>query len=1117
DDTQIRSSDALPRAHQSLSYLQAQRIPFILLTNGGGKHESERVAELSRKLHVPLDTSMFVQSHTPFADMDHYKDKTVMVVGGAEDKCRQVAEAYGFKTVVTPGDILAAYPDVWPFSQQLLSYYKTFTRPLPAPIDPTSPSTSLRIDAIFVYNDPRDWGLDAQIIKDVLLSERGILGTLSPKNGNVALPNKGYQQDGQPALYFSNPDLLWAAKYHLPRLGQGGFREAFEGIWAAITGGEREGVSLQKIVMGKPYRPTYEFAEKRLMAHRRHLVQAEHSQLGVLKRVYMVGDNPASDIAGGNNYESPFGTDWASILVSTGVYAEGSQPAVQPRQIVGDVWDAVRARTLESSKPKGRTSNRMPLDIASLALALLPRSILSTRVALQAFTILFSYRVLHFPCRARISAKSTTDRRGGTATLIVTERLPAGTPTFNGRQPHKRNQIVVRAADQPAASVNCNPPQPHFVRDPAVLPADLLHPIDRMAYHPRKDNQFDDDQSERDIISLVGMAKLRLDRRKENKTWRPVQAGSDEETPSVHDELSNPGFYLTGTEHAQKEDHLDAAHDGARVATTLTTSVLANSMGGEMRHTGARTHVQLFGNLPDLIRLSEQTGEFDGQVVFIGHPNRDISAHQWSSSSFQWVNIGRYSTSRGKVEGSLASDRLRGIDEPQDTLEYFKLAAENRQTLVVEHGRQKEASTAAEQGLHGGVDVVSTQPYRDAQTDRGSSQTQGGSKPSIPSASRSPFTRPALEDPFVTTTSCSFSQSSDGNKPQSNWLSLTGSLDLTYRFPSKTTTEGVSANSSDTIKSTESSTPKLSSGTALPDVTFGELAVNQRGGGGSFQHLRANVAYQRLQGRKQHLANIEEAQSSVPEHNSLTSGAGVLGTAVQHAGSTRSAAPARFMTSALNAAAAPYMKAPSATVVKSGTTEYNTSTINSAAVALHHSDLDGLRTAQQHEVANGLNQQTPTPQSFKGPFFTETKPTTHDPTVALAIRVSEEEKLANWFRDGHRPARQKEYTKSLIAAAAANDKTRHFGTIGRPAVEEERGPHANTAPFVRLYENLSEYVEEYRNGSGQSYFTRRWKPAAQQLRDLGPDGNTSYFGNRRVYARWPMAPIYRPAGRSIWG
>ena len=39
---------------------------------------------------------MFVQSHTPFADMDHLKDKTVMVVGGEADKCRAVAEAYGY-------------------------------------------------------------------------------------------------------------------------------------------------------------------------------------------------------------------------------------------------------------------------------------------------------------------------------------------------------------------------------------------------------------------------------------------------------------------------------------------------------------------------------------------------------------------------------------------------------------------------------------------------------------------------------------------------------------------------------------------------------------------------------------------------------------------------------------------------------------------------------------------------------------------------------------------------------------------------------------------------------------------------------------------------------------
>jgi HAD superfamily hydrolase (TIGR01456 family) len=305
-------------------------------------HESERTAGLSKKLGVPISTSMFVQSHTPFADMHQYKDKTVMVVGGDADKCRVVAERYGFKTVVTPGDILAAYPEVWPFSQQFMSYYKNYTRPLPAPIDPSSPSTSLKIDAVFVFNDPRDWGLDTQIVKDILLSKNGILGTLSEKNGDVSLPNKGYQQDGQPPLYFSNPDLLWAAKYHLPRLGQGGFRAALEGVWTAITGGDKEGVELKKTVMGKPHRPTYEFAEKRLIAHRKTLMNGHEGKLGHLKRVYMVGDNPQSDIAGGNNYKSPHGTDWVSVLVETGVYVKGTKPSQQPRKTVGDVWDAVK-------------------------------------------------------------------------------------------------------------------------------------------------------------------------------------------------------------------------------------------------------------------------------------------------------------------------------------------------------------------------------------------------------------------------------------------------------------------------------------------------------------------------------------------------------------------------------------------------------------------------------------------------------------------------------------------------------------------------------------------------------------------------------------------------------
>ncbi|KAL2223149.1 putative HAD superfamily hydrolase [Thermoascus aurantiacus ATCC 26904] len=353
DGVLLRASKPIPGAVEALYLLEDQGIPFILLTNGGGKHETERVEEISKKLDVKLDPTVIIQSHSPFAEFvkgteeqSALEDKCVLVVGGEGDNCRQVAYRYGFKNVITPGDILTAYPSIWPFSKVFVDYYKQFAKPLPKPIDLNNPANGLKIDAILVFNDPRDWGLDIQIIMDILLSSQGILGTLSDKNGRADLPNRGYQQDGQPPLYFSNPDLWWAAGYHMPRLGQGGFREALEGVWAATTGGPSKGVELKKTVVGKPYQCTYEFAEKQLIRNRSRIFHAEN--LGPLRRVYMVGDNPESDIRGANSYRSKHGSEWYSILVRTGVYS-GGEPAWTPKTIVDNVKKAVEWG-LKSSK-----------------------------------------------------------------------------------------------------------------------------------------------------------------------------------------------------------------------------------------------------------------------------------------------------------------------------------------------------------------------------------------------------------------------------------------------------------------------------------------------------------------------------------------------------------------------------------------------------------------------------------------------------------------------------------------------------------------------------------------------------------------------------------------------
>jgi HAD superfamily hydrolase (TIGR01456 family) len=351
DGVLLRSATPIPGASESLSYLKANNIPFLLLTNGGGKHEQSRLNDLSEKLGLQLDappvgTSVLVQSHTPFSDLgeqENLKEKCVLVMGGDGSKCREVAESYGYKNVVTSADIYAAHPELWPFSKNFLtSYYHGIAQPLKRSISTASPSDSLKIDAVFVYNDPRDWGLDIQLILDVLLSREGILGTLSEKNGNPDLPNHGYLQDGQPKLYFSNPDILWAAKYPLPRLGQGGFHAALKGAWAAVTGlqSPKEIPSMGELVIGKPFKLTYDFAERQLMRNRQHL---SNSKLSPLKTVYMVGDNPESDIRGANEYRSAEGVEWVSMLTRTGVY-DGRTISMKnrvPKFIVKDVAEAV--------------------------------------------------------------------------------------------------------------------------------------------------------------------------------------------------------------------------------------------------------------------------------------------------------------------------------------------------------------------------------------------------------------------------------------------------------------------------------------------------------------------------------------------------------------------------------------------------------------------------------------------------------------------------------------------------------------------------------------------------------------------------------------------------------
>lgn len=118
------------------------------------------------------------------------------------------------------------------------------------------------------------------------------------------------------------------------RFGTGGFFHAFKGVWRGATG-----QSLSYHFLGKPGSTTYQYAHKTLLKP----TEPEKAQKS-LRRVYMVGDNPESDVRGAIDFKPADGTEYVPILVKTGVWQETkteSKPRWEPAVIVDDVLDAV--------------------------------------------------------------------------------------------------------------------------------------------------------------------------------------------------------------------------------------------------------------------------------------------------------------------------------------------------------------------------------------------------------------------------------------------------------------------------------------------------------------------------------------------------------------------------------------------------------------------------------------------------------------------------------------------------------------------------------------------------------------------------------------------------------
>ncbi|TID15450.1 hypothetical protein CANINC_004416 [Pichia inconspicua] len=341
----------VPFASNTLQMLRTNKIPFALLTNGGGQLEETRINFLNSCLspvnsisnlidigldsdHNILTTDQLVQSHTPLKQLTN-KFKRVLVIGGPDPNAREVILSYGFEEVIRPIDIIRAAPEIWPFTRYTTHEISNHS------LSPDISEIDLRsIDAIFVINDPRDMGSDLQITIDALCCDNGVI-TTRRKDLNSSIPSI--------PIIFSNMDLQWSTGYSIPRFGVGAFRIAIKELYKTLN----QGKELEEQTIGKPWPINFAYAEHVL---NNEWLKISNNQFSndlkistnfgskpteqLIEKVYMVGDNPESDIRGGNDY------GWETILVKTGVYKDGdfeinkslSKPTLG---IYDNVWDGV--------------------------------------------------------------------------------------------------------------------------------------------------------------------------------------------------------------------------------------------------------------------------------------------------------------------------------------------------------------------------------------------------------------------------------------------------------------------------------------------------------------------------------------------------------------------------------------------------------------------------------------------------------------------------------------------------------------------------------------------------------------------------------------------------------
>ncbi|GMF34274.1 unnamed protein product [Phytophthora lilii] len=300
DGVLLRGKTPIPGAREVLLELQATRTPFAIMTNGGGYPEDTKAKQIEQILGggVSIPTERMCMSHTPMRELAaKHGDELVLAVGKDGKQLRKVMANYGFKHVVTVDQLHRHFPTMYPDVK------------VADPLDHDGRFDSQPFAAVFVLIDPIYWGRELQIVMDVLCSPEGLLGQRT-------VEGDGDGERQHIPLYSACSDFQYVGEFHLPRYGAGAFHAVLEDLFTRTTGHK-----LEKTLFGKPQRTSFEFAET--------LIDAQHEDV---ERIYMVGDNPKTDIRGANEA----GGRWKSVLTLTGMHNGPENHEEHPAYEVAD-------------------------------------------------------------------------------------------------------------------------------------------------------------------------------------------------------------------------------------------------------------------------------------------------------------------------------------------------------------------------------------------------------------------------------------------------------------------------------------------------------------------------------------------------------------------------------------------------------------------------------------------------------------------------------------------------------------------------------------------------------------------------------------------------------------